>query len=62
MLFFVFVCITFVSFLVSNHLDKEERASCFASFVLWMFCYCKCSVALHYGAVGWSAVCDCGIF
>ena len=20
-----------------------------------------CSVALHYGAVGWSAVCDCGI-
>ena len=24
-------------------------------------CYCKCSVALPYGAMGWSAVCDCGI-
>ena len=23
-----------------------------------MFCYCKCSVALPHGAMGWSAVCD----
>ena len=23
--------------------------------------YCKCSVALPHDAVGWSAVCDCGI-
>ena len=26
-----------------------------------MSCYCKCPVALPHGAVGWSAVCDCGI-
>ena len=26
-----------------------------------MYCYYKCSVALLHGAVGWSAVCDCGI-
>ena len=23
-----------------------------------MYCYCKCSVPLPYGAMGWSAVCD----
>ena len=27
----------------------------------YMFCYYKCSVALPHGAVGWSAVCDCGM-
>ena len=27
-----------------------------------MYCNCYCSVALPHGAVGWSAVCDCGIF
>ena len=26
-----------------------------------MSCYCKCSLALPHGAMGWSAVCDCGI-
>ena len=26
-----------------------------------MYCYCKCYVDLPQGAVGWSAVCDCGI-
>ena len=29
--------------------------------VLQIFCYCKISVALPHGAVGLSAVCDCGI-
>ena len=29
--------------------------------VFWMSCYGKCPVALLKGAVGWSAVCDCGI-
>ena len=29
--------------------------------VLWMSCYCKCSVALPHSAVGWSAECDCDI-
>ena len=30
--------------------------------LLLMYCYYKCSVALPHGAVGWSAVCDCGIY
>ena len=29
--------------------------------VLRMSCYCNCSVALPHGALGWSAVCGCGI-
>ena len=33
----------------------------FAIIVFQMYCYCKCSVALPRGAVGWSVVCDCGI-
>ena len=32
-----------------------------ALIVFLMFCDCECSVALHHCAVGWSAVCDCGI-
>ena len=59
---FVLVCITLCPFLFCNHLDKKERAGCFAFIVFWMPCYCKCSVALPHGAMGWSAVCDCGIF
>ena len=31
-------------------------------FVFRMSCYCKCSVALPDGAVGRSAVCECGFF
>ena len=27
-----------------------------------MYCYYKCSVALYHCAMGWSAVCDCGIY
>ena len=44
-----------------NHLDKEERAVCFVLIVFLMSCDCYCSVALPHAAVGWSAVCDCGI-
>ena len=55
------VCITFCPFEVCNHLEKEERAGCFAFIVLRVSCYCKCSVALLPVAVGWSSVCDCGI-
>ena len=29
--------------------------------VLWVSYYCKCSVTLSHGVVGWSAVFDCGI-
>ena len=42
-------------------LKGEVKAGCFAIIVLQMYCYYKCSVALPHGAVGWSAVCDCGI-
>ena len=43
------------------HLDEEEKADCFAIIVFQMYCYYKCSVALPRGAVGWAAVCVCGI-
>ena len=46
---------------ICNHLEKEEKAGCVTIIVLQMYCYCKCSVALPRGAVGWSAACDCGI-
>ena len=36
-------------------------AGCFAIIILQMCCCCGYSVALPRGAVGWSAVCDCGI-
>ena len=42
-------------------IEEEVKAGCFAFIVLQMSCYCKCSVALPCGAVGWSAVYDCGI-
>ena len=41
--------------------DVSERAGCFDFIVFWMSCYSKCPVALSPCAVGWSAVCDCGI-
>ena len=49
------------NFSICNHIDEEERAGCFAFIVFRMSCYCKCTVALPYDAVGWSAVCDCCI-
>ena len=58
---FVLVCITLCPFYFCSHLDEEERAVFFSFIVFWMFCYCKCSVALPHSAMGWSAVCDCGI-
>ena len=60
MFVFVLLCITLCPFLFCKHLEEEEKAGCFA-IVLQMYCYYKCSVALPQGAVGWSAVCDCGI-
>ena len=32
-------------FLVLHHLDKKERAGCFAFIVFWMSCNCRCSAA-----------------
>ena len=52
--FFVMNC--FVSF---SHIEEKEKACFFAFIVLQMSCYCKCSVALPHGAMGWAAVCDC---
>ena len=42
-----------------NYLNGEEKAGCVALFVFLVSC--DGSVALPHGAVGWSAVCDCGI-
>ena len=55
------LCITLCPFLFCNHLEEEEKAGCFAVIVLQMYCYYKCSVALPHGAMGWSAVYECGI-
>ena len=38
-----------------------RETDCFASIVLQMYCYYKCSVVPTLGAVSYSAVCDCGI-
>ena len=40
---------------------KRERAGRFAINVFLVSCDCKWYVALPRGAVGWSAVCGCGI-
>ena len=58
---FVLLCITLCPFEVCNHLEEGEKAGCFAISVLQMYYYCKCSVDLPHGTVGWSAVCDCAI-
>ena len=60
-LVFCLVCINLCPFLFCNHLDEEERAGCFTFIFSWMSCYCKCPVALPHCAMGWFAVCDCGI-
>ena len=50
-----------MSILVLHHLEEEEKAGYIDIIVLQMYCYYKCYVALPHGAIGWSAVCDCGI-
>ena len=54
-----FVVRYFMSILVCNHLEGEERAGCFALFVLLVSS--DCCVALSRGSMGLSAVCDCVI-
>ena len=48
---------------MSEFIQEQEKAGCFSIIVLQMYCYYKCSVtvALTHGALGWYAVCDCGI-
>ena len=62
MFVFVLLYITLYPFYFCNHHEEEEKAGCFAFIVLQMYYYYKGSVALPHGAVGWSAVCECGIF
>ena len=61
MFVFVLDCFTLCPFKFCNHIDEEDRAGCFALIVFQMSCYCICPVALPHGALGGSAVCDCGI-
>ena len=44
-----------------SYVEEGEKAGCHAIIVLQMYCFCKCSVAFPRGAMGWSAVSDCGI-
>ena len=53
--------LTLCTFWFCNNLDEEKRAGCFAFIFFQISCYCKCSAALPHGAVGWTAVCDCGL-
>ena len=57
---YVLLCILCL-FKFCNHLEKEEKAGCLVIIVLQMHCYYKFSVTFAAGAVGWPAVCDCGI-
>ena len=43
----------------NGHLDGEERADCFAKLIFLVSR--DCCMALSSGAMGLSAVCDCGI-
>ena len=58
---FVLLCIALCPFKFCNHLEEEEKVCCFAIIVLQIYFYNKYSVAIPPGAVGWSALCDCGI-
>ena len=55
----ILLCVTLCPLLVFQHLDDKERAGCFTLFVFPVSRdYC---VAHSRGAMGLSAVCDCGI-
>ena len=61
---FVFVChaLLCVHSSFATILKRKRKPVVLLAFIiLQMYCYYKCSVALPHGAVGWSAVCDCGI-
>ena len=58
-LFCVLLCVALCPFKLCNHFDGEERAGCFALFVLLVSH--DCCVSLPQDTTGLSAVCDCGI-
>ena len=60
-MFLVLLCNTLCPFWFCGHRDGEERTDCFALIVSLVSCHCHCSVTLPHGALGWSAVYDCGI-
>ena len=41
---------------------KRKKKLVVFTIVLQIYCYYKCSVYLPLRAVGWSAVCECGIY
>ena len=59
------VCLPFVIVVFPDHTHllilQSSCRGCFALIIFLMSFYCKCYVAIPHGAVGWSAVCDCGI-
>ena len=54
-------CYALLSVHSSFAIILKRKRKLVALLVLQMYCYCNCSMALPHGAVGWSAVCDCGI-
>ena len=46
----------------SDHTHLNFGYGCFTFIVFLMSYGCYCTVTLPHGAVGWSSVCDCGIF
>ena len=62
--FYVCLCFVYVMHYLASFaiiLKRNRKLVAKAIIVLQMYCYYKCFVALSNGAVGWSAVCDCGI-
>ena len=59
-MFVALFCVLSSSFCI--HINGEERAVCFTLFIFLVSCDCYCSMALPQGTMGWSAVCDFGIY
>ena len=59
--FWFWCAFTLCLFKLCYHFDEKERTGCLVFIVFRMYCYCKWYMGLPHGAVGWSAVCDCGI-
>ena len=60
-MFLALLCNTLCPFLLCSHFDGEEIAASFTLIVFLITRDCYCSIAFPQGAVGWSAVHDCGI-
>ena len=54
-------CYVLLLVLSSFAIILKRKRKLVAVIVLRMYCSCGCSVALPHDAVGWSALCDCGI-